>query len=224
MRKIFPAPIQGFRSLAIPVVDQKNNSKIKSMFQIKKNTQGDHVKSLQLVTAIFGLVLSLSAFAGHGGYNGPGNNRGGGQVNQPNQPSTPQGSVPSCMDRGQALSVDNEKAIQLRSQQQSGFQTRLLIAGTVDQVFPDHNGHRHFSVKIGPNPDDHIEVIYNLSFGSLPVPTVGETAEACGDYIVSTSQNGGYAASPDGMIIHWVHRSTGGHEAGFTMLNGQIYQ
>jgi hypothetical protein len=90
-------------------------------------------------------------------------------------------------------------------------------------VYSDHAGHRHFSVRIGPNQEDRIEVIYNLDFGSLPVPVVGQTASACGDYIVSTSENGGYPASPDGMIIHWVHRSHSGHEPGFTILNGQLY-
>lgn len=128
-----------------------------------------------------------------------------------------------CTDGGQILSVDNEKAIQLRSQKPSGFKTRLLVSGTVDAVFPDQTGHRHFSVKIGPNVDDHIEVIFNLRVGSLPIPYVGEEATACGDYIVSKSQNSGYPASPDGMIIHWVHRSSGGHEPGFTILNGQFY-
>jgi hypothetical protein len=170
------------------------------------------VNGLRICTAILGLTLSLTVYAGRGG-----------KSPTPNQPSAPVGTT-ECRAGSQVLSVDNEKAIQLRSQQQSGFQTRLLISGTVDAVFPDHNGHRHFSVKIGPNPTDHIEVIYNLSFGSLPVPTVGEKAAACGDYIVSTSQNGGYAPSPDGMIIHWVHRSNGGHDPGYTELNGQRYQ
>lgn len=178
------------------------------------------MNGLNIFSFILGLVLSLSAF-GYGNGNGRGHDR---SVNQPTPSrSTVPGGAVQCVDHRQILGVDNEKAIQLRSQRQSGFTTRLLISGIVDEVFPDRSGHRHFSVKIGPNPDDHIEVIYNLSFGSLPVPTVGETAEACGDYIVSTSQNGGYQASPDGMIIHWVHRATGGHEAGFTILNGQLY-
>ena len=176
------------------------------------------MKSLRIGSIVVGLVLSMSVYA-HGHNKGGNGNAGGGvSVQQP----APDGSI-QCMDHGQALAIDNEKAMQLRSQQKSGYTTRLLISGIVDEVFPDHSGHRHFSVKIGPNPDDHVEVIYNLSFGSLPVPTVGETAEACGDFIVSTSQNGGYPASPDGMILHWVHRTTGGHDPGFTILNGQLY-
>lgn len=160
------------------------------------------MKCFRVFAVVVGLTLSLSVSAAQ---------------------NWASGGTEACMDNGQVLSVDNQKAIQLRSQQQSGYSTRLLISGVVDEVFPDHSGHRHFSVKIGPNPNDHIEVIFNLSVGSLPVPTVGETAEACGVYIVSTSQNGGFPPSPDGMIIHWVHRGGGGHDPGFVILNGQFY-
>ena len=158
---------------------------------------------------ILGIVLSLSAQA----YTHSGN--GGGQGGA---------STTTCMDHGSALAVDNEQALQWRANQTSGFQSRILISGVVDEVFPDHSGHRHFSVKIGPNADDHIEVIYNVSFGSMPLPVVGQSAEACGDYIVATQANGGYPASPDGALVHWVHRSpNGGHDNGFVVLNGVTY-
>ena len=91
------------------------------------------------------------------------------------------------------------------------------------QIFPDHSGHRHFSLKIGPADDNHIEVIYNLSFGNLPVPHLGDNVEACGDYITSIAQTGSYPPSPDGAIIHWVHRSPSGHDSGYVILNGTKY-
>ncbi len=129
----------------------------------------------------------------------------------------------TCMDHGKPLDVINEQIIKWKSSTANAFLARARIQGTVDQVFPDHSGHRHFSLKIGPNPTDHIEVIYNLSFGSLPVPSIGMPAEACGDYITSIAQTGSYPPSPDGGIIHWVHRSPHGHEAGYVILNGTKY-
>ena len=127
------------------------------------------------------------------------------------------------MDHGKSLDVINQQVITWKSSTSNAFLARARIQGTVDQVFPDHSGHRHFSLKIGPNPTDHIEVIYNLSFGKLPVPTIGMTGEACGDYITSIAQTGSYPPSPDGGIIHWVHRSPRGHEPGYVILNGIKY-
>ncbi|MGZ3787357.1 MAG: hypothetical protein ACXVLQ_02475 [Bacteriovorax sp.] len=129
----------------------------------------------------------------------------------------------TCLDHGRPLDVINEQVITWKSSTANAFLARARIEGTVDQVFPDHSGHRHFSLKIGPNSTDHIEVIYNLSFGNLPVPTIGMTAEACGDYITSIAQTGSYPPSPDGGIIHWVHRSPHGHEPGYVILNGIKY-
>lgn len=129
----------------------------------------------------------------------------------------------TCLDHGKPLDVINEQIIKWKSSTANAFLARARIEGTVDQVFPDHSGHRHFSLKIGPNPTDHIEVIYNLSFGALPVPTIGMSAEACGDYITSIAQTGSYPPSPDGGIIHWVHRSPHGHEPGYVILNGIKY-
>ena len=158
------------------------------------------MKVLSIGTMVLGLSLGLSAFA------------------------SPGGGSDTCMDHGNTLSVDNEQALQWKAQQQSGFQSRVLISGTVDEVFPDETGHRHFSLKIGPNPEDHIEVIYNESFGAMPLPVQGDPAEACGDYIVATQSNGGYTPSPDGALVHWVHRSpNGNHDSGFVVLNGTVY-
>ena len=129
----------------------------------------------------------------------------------------------TCLDHGKLLDVINQQVIKWKTSTSNAFLARARIQGTVEQVFPDHSGHRHFSLKIGPNPTDHIEVIYNLSFGKLPVPTIGMTGEACGDYITSIAQTGSYPPSPDGGIIHWVHRSPRGHEPGYVILNGIKY-
>lgn len=169
-----------------------------------------------LVAALF--VFGQFAFAGF--------YKGGGKPNPPpapNQPTSPSGQL-SCMDHGKTLDVNNDQALQWRDHQSSGFHARALISGTVDEVFSDQTGHRHFSVKIGPNPNDHIEVIYKESFGQMPMPVVGDNAEACGDYIVATQSNGGYPPSPDGALVHWVHKSPNGrHDSGFVILNGKVY-
>jgi hypothetical protein len=205
------------------------------------------VKGLRIATLLVATIFALGAY-GHGrngGNKGGGGNRGGyggsrQPIYNPSVPQTPsnpgngdyQGGSPNqgnsgnaqCMDHGKTLNVDNEQALQWRSQQASGFRSRILISGTVDEVFSDQTGHRHFSVKIGPNSDDHIEVIYNESFGAMPLPQTGDPAEACGDYIVATQQNGGYPPSPDGALVHWVHRSpNGGHDNGFVILKGTMY-
>jgi len=173
------------------------------------------------------LVSQASLARHHGGTNNNGVNGGGmpqnGSVQSQPQPSQGQPST-ACMSQGQQLPIMNEQVLQWRSSQPSGFKTRALINGTVDEVFPDATGHRHFSIRIGANADDHIEVIYNESFGAMPEPQSGEAVAACGDFIVATQQNGGYPASPDGAIIHWVHASdTPNHDSGFVILNGQIY-
>jgi hypothetical protein len=129
----------------------------------------------------------------------------------------------TCLDHGKSLDIINSQVLDWKTTTANAFMSRARIEGTVDQVFPDHSGHRHFSLKIGDQPNDHIEVIYNLSFGNLPVPAIGSTVEACGDYITSIAQTGSFPPSPDGGIIHWVHRSPHGHEPGYVILNGVKY-
>jgi hypothetical protein len=130
-----------------------------------------------------------------------------------------------CLDHGNPLSVMNDTVLQWKTSTQNDFRSRAWISGTVDEVFHDQTGHRHFSLKIGPGADDHIEIIYNQSFGAMPEPSQGDPAQACGDYITSFAQSGGYAPSPDGALIHWVHKSTepAKHDSGFVILNGTVY-
>jgi len=131
----------------------------------------------------------------------------------------------TCMNHGQVLPIDNEQVLQWKSSTQNQFHSRGNVSGTVDEVFHDQTGHRHFSLKIGSGPEDHIEVIYNEQFGQMPEPSVGDNAEACGDYITATSASGGYPPSPDGALIHWVHRSPNpsAHDSGFVIINGVVY-
>lgn len=129
-----------------------------------------------------------------------------------------------CKDKnGKILSVINEQVLQWKGQL-SGFRSRALVAGKVAKTYNDQTGHKHFSIQIGARNNDTIEVIYNNSFGVMPTPKVGDEAEACGDFIVASKKNGGYPPSPDGAIIHWVHKSTrAGHENGFVVINDVLY-
>jgi hypothetical protein len=130
----------------------------------------------------------------------------------------------TCMDHGRELAVNNDQALRWRDERPSGFHTRAFISGTVDEVFPDRTGHRHFSLKIGPHFEDHIEIVYEQNFGRMPLPSVGDPASACGDYIVATESNGRYPPSPDGALVHWVHRSNNDrHDDGFVVLKGIVY-
>lgn len=129
----------------------------------------------------------------------------------------------ACKDAGKTLAVMNEQALQWKSQR-SGFKSRAFISGKIAKVYKDQTGHKHFSIVIGAHNDDTIEVIYNNSFGQMPALKVGDEAEACGDFIVASKQNGGFPPSPDGAIVHWVHKSTrSGHDDGFVVINGTLY-
>ena len=181
--------------------------------------QGDHVKNLRILAIIVSIAITLNAEA-----RGNGHIDGYNRAKSPIQnPPTSSGQV-NCMDNGKVLNEMNDQVLQWKATQASGFQTRALISGTVDEVFPDHSGHKHFSIKVGTHNDDHIEIVYNESFGAMPLPQTGDPVEACGDFIVATKQNHGYPPSPDGAIIHWVHKSPhSGHDDGFVILKGALY-
>jgi hypothetical protein len=134
-------------------------------------------------------------------------------------------AIPECLATGQAIPIDNAKVLQLKTSTPNQFLTRAHISGTVERVYPDHNGHDHFEVQIGKVPTDTVEVIYNQSFGALPSLEVGATVEACGDYITSVAPAGSYPASPDGAILHWVHKNPKGHghESGYVGVNGALF-
>ncbi len=138
--------------------------------------------------------------------------------------ATAQGS-PSCLDQnGRALPVDDQTVLNLKTSTPNQFLSRAHISGTIETIYPIKNGHDHFQVKIGSKPTDTIEIIYNRSFGPLDALIPGQTVEACGDYITSTAPTANYEPSPDGDILHWVHRSnnTAKHKSGYVIMNGKV--
>ncbi len=125
--------------------------------------------------------------------------------------------VPECLANGRALAVNDADVEHWEDTTASHFQGRAHIVGKVIGFFPDQTGHNHFSVQIGATGEDAIELIYNQSFGRLPVLAVGMTVEACGDYITDL-------ASPDKAIIHWVHKSnSASHASGYVAIDGEVY-
>ncbi len=131
--------------------------------------------------------------------------------------------VPDCKSGGSVLQIDNSQVLGWKATTANQFQSRGHIQGLLVQALPDHSGHHHLSVQIGPNSNDTIEVIYNEAFGPLPNYQVGSEIEACGDYITSNKPTNSYPASPDGAIIHWVHTApNGGHDSGFVLVDGVL--
>lgn len=124
---------------------------------------------------------------------------------------------------------NNDQVLRWKATSKNQFHARARVQGKVVRIYPDRNGHEHFSIQIGPKSGDTIEVVYNQNFGAVPEPEVGMDVEACGDYITSTGPApapGGktYPASPDGAIIHWVHfaPSRSGHTSGYLVVGGVL--
>ncbi|MNJ92628.1 hypothetical protein D3C87_103020 [compost metagenome] len=130
------------------------------------------------------------------------------------------------MGKGQPLPVNNEQVLNWKYKSKNQFKDRGHISGVLTKVYKDKTGHRHFQVRIGEEPRDTIEVIYNQSFGRIQekVMQIGAIVEACGDYITSNKRAGGYQASPDGAVLHWVHKSTNPrHDSGYVAIEGELY-
>ena len=133
--------------------------------------------------------------------------------------------IPTCFDTNHVvLEINNIQVEYWKTTTPNQFHSRAHVRGPVVRIYNDHSGHNHISVQIGRTADVAIELIYNQEFGALPDLAVGAEVETCGDYITSTAQSGGYPASPDGAIVHWVHRSTRpGHESGYVAISGVVY-
>lgn len=133
-------------------------------------------------------------------------------------------STPDCIDGGAPLAVNNDTILNWKQTTANQFKARGHILGSLQKIYPDHTGHTHFEVKIGAGNKDTIEVIYNEEFGRMPDLVIGMKVEACGDYITSNKPGRSYPASPDGAILHWVHKAMGGsHPGGYVTLNGVVY-
>jgi len=132
-------------------------------------------------------------------------------------------TVPTCMASGQTLNVNNDQVINWKNTTANQFHSRAHIKGKLVTLYPDHSGHHHMEVLIGPNNQDTVEVIYNVAFGQMPTLNPGAMIEACGDFITAKSQSGPYPASPDGAIVHWVHKApNSGHESGYVVVDGVV--
>jgi|GEM_PF-1895920 len=135
-----------------------------------------------------------------------------------------QNGLPACAGDKSMLDVNNDQVIQWKATTQNQFHARGHIQGHLTNIFPDATGHHHLEVTIGNSANDTIEVVYNEDFGPLPTLALNQVVEACGDYITSNARSGGYAASPDGAILHWVHLSTNNHHpSGYIAIDGVAY-
>ena len=133
-------------------------------------------------------------------------------------------TIPPCLAGGQELLPNNAAVIGWKSSTQNQYRNRAHIVGTLAKTYQDHSGHHHYSVLIGENQNDTIEVIYNEQFGPVPAADPGTAVEACGDYITSNNSAGHFPVSPDGAIVHWVHQSPnpGTHDSGYLVMNGVV--
>jgi hypothetical protein len=132
--------------------------------------------------------------------------------------------APECIgEEGQAIPIDNSTPISWKIKEANGWQTRSHIDGYFVAVTNDGNSHFKFTIQIGPDKNDLIEVVYNKEFGQYPAVFPGMKVEACGDFINAFAQFGRYPPSPAGAIIHWVHKnpkySPGKHEHGYLVMD-----
>jgi hypothetical protein len=134
----------------------------------------------------------------------------------------------ACMAGNQVMPLNNQQVLawKFSPNVRSGFTSRANVEGVVLGNFPDHSGHNHFMIQIGPRPvQDTLEVIYSQDFGDLPTIQQGMHVHACGDFIKATQPNGNFPASPAGAIVHWVHVNSrgGSHENGFLAIDNVMY-
>ncbi|MGZ3725940.1 MAG: hypothetical protein ACXWQQ_09065 [Pseudobdellovibrio sp.] len=132
---------------------------------------------------------------------------------------------PDCLSGKSVLAINNDAVLNWKATTKNQYLNRGHIKGTLVRDLPDQSGHQHFEVRIGDKPNDLIEVIYNIEFGTIGLTAPGDSFEACGDYITANAAAGGYQPSPDGAILHWVHLSdnTKSHASGYVMINGVLY-
>lgn len=172
---------------------------------------------LALVTALT-VFFTQASFAGHRGSSG---HAPPPPVQEPSQPT----DRPDCMSKNNVLPIDNAQVLAWKTSTANQYLTRGHIQGKLVSAYPDRNGHHHWKVQIGPEATDTVEVVYQIQFGPTPDVHPGQSIEACGDYITSTAPGGGYDASPDGALIHWVHcnPSGHGHDSGYIAIDNNAY-
>lgn len=129
-----------------------------------------------------------------------------------------------CMAGKSAIAIDNDQVINWKRTTRNQFHARGHVEGVLRQEYADHSGHDHMQIVIegAGGASETLEIVYNSKFGRLPAMKVGSVIEACGDYITSNQPTRRYPASPDGAIIHWVHKSKNrNHESGYLVIDGQ---
>ena len=137
---------------------------------------------------------------------------------------------PPCRDDNkEILQIDNPRALRIKKTEPNQTTVRAHIAGKLRKIYKDKSGHDHFSILIGSKETDGVEVVYSHDFGQIPDARLkqGSEVEACGDFIVSKKKTERYPASPDGAVIHWVHRNDGrrgsDHPDGYVLVDGVLY-
>lgn len=131
--------------------------------------------------------------------------------------------APPCQDfEGNILPVNNAQVLYWKSNKPNQYLDRGHIKGIIGTVYKGKPSHDHFQAIMDNH--DTIEIIYNVSFGKLPAIKSGMTVEACGDFINSFASTPKYPPSPDGAILHWVHRSNNNkHPHGYLRINETNY-
>ncbi len=132
---------------------------------------------------------------------------------------------PTCLAQGKDLPQNNDQIVQWKKSTPNQFLARGHATGTVSQLYPDKNGHQHFEIRLDTAAGDTLEIVYSDAFGAIPKIQAGMSVEACGDYITSTQATGQYSASPDGAILHWIHKSPkpNGHPSGYVEVDNVVY-
>ncbi|HAR42388.1 MAG TPA: hypothetical protein DCS07_07110 [Bdellovibrionales bacterium] len=136
--------------------------------------------------------------------------------------------APDCLKNNVGvLPVMNEQVLRWKKESKNQYKDRALIQGRSVRLIKTTKSHVHIEVQIGDGQKDQIEIIYNKEFGALPKIRGGMSIEACGEYITSREPAGGYQASPNGALIHWVHMNRkpgpGAHEDGFLVIDNVTY-
>jgi hypothetical protein len=97
---------------------------------------------------------------------------------------------------------------------QSGHSAEVTIRGEVTRLDTDYTGptgpHQYFVVTVDGHP---VEIAYNLSLAPRVPVEVGDIVQV----------HGQFNADPGHPNIDDVHHSTGGHQAGWVILNGHKY-
>ena len=133
---------------------------------------------------------------------------------------------PPCPDgMGGEIQINNEQVLTWKKSTPNQYLNRAKVKGVVQDIYPERKTHYHFQIKIGPKEKDTLEVIYNIGFGEINRIVPGMNAVACGDYITSNAPTDVYQPSPDGAIIHWLHRSPRPHRhpSGYLELDGVVF-